>query len=101
MAKAAEHGIEPVLVQAQREVAESYGANGTPMAVVIGPDGRIRSPTVAGAEAIGRLVAQATAPALSVMHVPSGNGHRPGAEAAPAPRVADAPPIGDRRPSSF
>jgi|HubBroStandDraft_6_1064221.scaffolds.fasta_scaffold186230_1 thiol-disulfide isomerase/thioredoxin len=98
VAKAAEHGIEPVLLQTEREVAESYGANGTPMAVVIGADGRIRSPTVAGAEAIGRLVAQATAPALTVMQVPSGNGHRHGAEAAPAPRVADAPPIGGPAP---
>ena len=98
-ARAAEHGLERVLLQTEREVAEAYGANGTPMAVLIDADGLIASPTVAGAEAIARLLARATAPASPVSpvspasraaaagSVPAANGHRRAAGPAPSPRV--------------
>ena len=49
----------PVLLQADREVAEAYQAYGTPGAVVIRPDGTVGSAVAMGAEAIGRLVAHA------------------------------------------
>ena len=69
-AKAERHGLELVLLQAGREVADSYEAEATPMAVLIGPDGLVRSPTVGGAEQIRTLVARASAASLAVAHVP-------------------------------
>jgi peroxiredoxin len=73
--KAERHGLERVLLQTDREVSDAYQAHGTPMAVVIGADGLIASPTVSGADAIRTLVAQATTPRLAVMHMPASNGH--------------------------
>src|SRR5215217_6652678 len=43
-AKATEHGLSHVLLQKDREVAQSYQANGTPSAVIVKPDGTIGSP---------------------------------------------------------
>ena len=77
-AKAGEHGLQRVLLQAEREVSDAYQAHGTPMAVVISPDGVIESPTVGGSEAITTLVAQATRSLLAIQQVPAGNGHRNG-----------------------
>jgi peroxiredoxin len=57
-AKIAAHGITHVLLQDDREVAEAYRAAGTPMAVLVRPDGRIGSPLAPGSEAIAALVAQ-------------------------------------------
>ncbi len=37
----------------------TYGARGAPAAIVIGPDGRVRSPTVMGATAIQQMIYQA------------------------------------------
>jgi thioredoxin-like negative regulator of GroEL len=59
-AKVAEHGLARVLLQADREVAEAYRAYGTPMAVLI-TDGRIASPTVAGAKPVAQLAQRAAA----------------------------------------
>jgi len=85
-AVATEHGLKRVLLQLESEVADAYQAHGTPMAVVIGPDGRIASPTVGGPEAITTLVAQATRPALAIrQHVPSANGNGNGAAPRPSP----------------
>jgi thiol-disulfide isomerase/thioredoxin len=61
-AKAAEHGLARVLLQTEREVAEAYRANGTPMAVLIS-GGRIASPTVAGAKPVAQLAQRAAAAA--------------------------------------
>lgn len=60
-ARAAEHGLELMLLQAQREVAEAYGIPGTPMAVVIDDSGRIEGPPLAGPDAIASLLAPAPA----------------------------------------
>ena len=87
-AKAGEHGLEQVLLQTEGEVAKAYEAHGTPMAVVIGADGRIASPAVGGAEAITTLMTQATRPVLAVrQHVP----HR---KWQPAHRGRGRPPAG-------
>ena len=56
-AKASEHGITHMLLQQDREVAESYQAHGTPTAVLVHPDGIIGSPVASGAEEIRALVA--------------------------------------------
>ena len=82
--KTRERGLEKVVSDPDRAVAEAYGAHGTPMAVVIGSDGLIESPTVGGADAIATLVGQTTRRAnLAVRHVPPANGYGNGNGAAP------------------
>jgi thiol-disulfide isomerase/thioredoxin len=78
-AEASEHGLTLMLLQSEREVAEAYEAHGTPVAVVIDTTGSIASPAVGGPEAIETLVAQATQPALEILHVPPANGGDNGA----------------------
>jgi len=56
-AKAAEHGLDNVLVEKGHEIAEKYHALGTPTAVLIRSDGTIGSPALGGADSIRRLVA--------------------------------------------
>jgi thiol-disulfide isomerase/thioredoxin len=77
--KAGQHGVRNVLLQKNREVAESYETRGTPSAVLVRPNGTIGSSVAAGAEAIRGLVATATtAPAVKVP-MANGNAHRPAA----------------------
>jgi peroxiredoxin len=57
-AKSGEHGLFNVLVQEDREVAEAYGADGTPSAVIVDPDGTVASPLAEGPERIRTLVAR-------------------------------------------
>lgn len=52
----ARNGLGQVLLQQKREVAEKYGANVTPTAVVVNTDGRIASPLAAGADDIRALL---------------------------------------------
>jgi peroxiredoxin len=91
-AKAEQHGLERVALQADREVSDSYQALATPMAVVIGADGLIRSPTVGGIDAIRTLVAQATAAPLAVVQVPSASGHADGVPPPDTSRVGQPAP---------
>jgi len=56
-AKIGDHQLKYVLLQKDREVAESYKANGTPAAVLIGIDGKIASAVSMGSMAIAGLVA--------------------------------------------
>jgi peroxiredoxin/uncharacterized membrane protein YphA (DoxX/SURF4 family) len=55
--KIGEHRLRYVLLQEDREVAQAYGANGTPGAVLIAVDGTIASFLAMGAQAITGLVA--------------------------------------------
>lgn len=87
-AKMTEHGIATVLLEQDREIAELYGANGTPAAVVVLPDGTIGSTLALGGEAIPTLVTRtvrAAVPAPS--RVPSrganGRGAQGGSPAVP------------------
>lgn len=50
------HGLEPVLLDPENAVALAYRALATPSAVLIGPDGRVRSRVAAGADAIRGLL---------------------------------------------
>jgi len=93
-AKAAEYGVQRMLLQSEREVSEAYQASGTPMALVVGADGLIKSPTVGGAEAIQALVTQATRRALIVRQVPASNGHHD----EPAPPLPDTSRVGQPAP---
>lgn len=53
----ARNQLGQVLLQQEREVAEKYGANVTPTAVVVNTSGRIASPIAAGADEIRVLLA--------------------------------------------
>jgi peroxiredoxin len=55
----ARNSLGQVLLQEEREVAEKYGADVTPTAVVVNTRGRIASPVAAGAEEIRNLLAGA------------------------------------------
>jgi peroxiredoxin len=79
--KASEHGLTSVLLQQDWEVSEAYQVNGTPSAVLVGPDGAIGSPVAGGADAIRALVADAVeAPAQLPMHQ-----HQPTGQGEPCP----------------
>jgi protein-disulfide isomerase len=52
----ARNSLGQVLLQQKREVAEKYGANVTPTAVVVNTSGKIASPLAAGAEQIRHLL---------------------------------------------
>jgi peroxiredoxin len=80
-AKAAEHGLGRVLLQKGREVATAYEADGTPMAVVVRPDGTIGSPLASGGDVVRALVAKTVgAPASAAPPAP----FVPGPAAGPA-----------------
>ena len=105
--KSAEHGVSRVLLQRDFEVAEAYQASGTPIGVVVRPDGTIGSSLAPGADAIRALVARTLgmpAPATPTLDNPvaavppsSGtNGGGPnGSEAQALPSVAA---VGERAP---
>lgn len=60
-AASAEHGIERVLLQRERETAEAYKAYATPSAVLVSREGIIASPVAQGAVAIRALISSAAA----------------------------------------
>jgi thiol-disulfide isomerase/thioredoxin len=62
-AKATEHGLVQLVVQEGREVATAYGTTATPSAVLVGADGRVASPLVAGGDAIWKLLLRTPTPA--------------------------------------
>jgi uncharacterized membrane protein YphA (DoxX/SURF4 family)/peroxiredoxin len=75
---AAELGIERVLLQRDREVAEAYEAWGTPSAVLVSREGTIASPIAQGAAAIRVLISSAARTALSDVNLSlneNGNGN--------------------------
>lgn len=60
-AKAAEHGVTPMLLQETDEITRAYEAWGTPSGVLVLPDGTIGSPVRSGADAIRELLQTALA----------------------------------------
>jgi methylamine dehydrogenase accessory protein MauD len=61
---ASEHDLTNVLLQEDWEVADAYGVDGTPSAVLVQPDGTIASPVLEGAKEVGEvLVRTSEAPA--------------------------------------
>lgn len=95
-AKVNEHKLTNVLLQKDREVAESYQAYGTPTAVIVRLDGTVGSSLVGGSEAIGALVASTVgAPMpMSAGNGSHGNGHGAAAIRAKPPAAK----MGDRAP---
>ncbi len=70
--KSTEHGVQQVLLQRNREVAEAFHAPVTPAAVVVLPDGSIGSNLAQGADEIHALVAATTQHAQSATPAPGG-----------------------------
>jgi peroxiredoxin/uncharacterized membrane protein YphA (DoxX/SURF4 family) len=105
-AKATEHGIPNVLLQQDREIAEAYGEDGTPAAVVVHPDGSIASALAAGADAISALVATTVGTPGAARVVPvsppsvpaDGAGEASGNGAAAVPTPPAGPSIGEPAP---
>jgi peroxiredoxin len=91
-AKRTEFGVSNILLQQDREVAESYRVAGTPSGVVVRPDGTVGSHIAVGADGIRQLVTSLVGSAG-----PSGNGHVPD-PAAPPFAVPVAVPIGEPAP---
>lgn len=56
-AKAAEHGLEPVLIEREYEVSRALGINGAPGAVRLDADGRYAAKASMGAEKVAALLA--------------------------------------------
>jgi peroxiredoxin/uncharacterized membrane protein YphA (DoxX/SURF4 family) len=69
--KIAKWGLGLVLLQKDREIAESYDAAGTPTAVLVA-NGRIASPLASGPENIRALAADALTPRLRTGDTPPG-----------------------------
>ena len=55
-AKAREGGLDRILLDPRRKVAEAYAAPGTPAAVLVSADGRIASPVALGVDPVRSLV---------------------------------------------
>jgi peroxiredoxin len=68
-AKAGRHGLAPILLQKDFEVADAYRAYGMPAAVLVDEAGRIASRTVAGADGVLALLGIPAAPTLGLVHV--------------------------------
>jgi thiol-disulfide isomerase/thioredoxin len=58
LAMTAEYGIRPVLLQREREIADSYGLVQEPAGLLINPDGRIGAGPRYGTQAIRELMAE-------------------------------------------
>ena len=96
-AKVAEHGLEgSVLLQEDWEVAEPYGAEATPSAVLVRHDGTIGSPLAEGPDAVEDLVAHAVGGHAHLPMHQSNGAHAAHGEAVPAPaRLGEpAPEVG-------
>ena len=64
-AKAAEHGLEPVLIEDEFEVSRSLGMGGSPGLVELDPEGQIVAKPAMGAERVGQALAGLTASAAT------------------------------------
>lgn len=60
LTKATEHGVSPVLLQRDREVAEAYQVQATPSALIIRTDGSIHSAIAVGEDEIRDLIKDET-----------------------------------------
>lgn len=89
-AKSVEHGLEHVLLQEDREVAEAYRAMATPTGVLISADGTIAGSAAQGSEAIRALVARQVGQRQRTL-LPMANGHAVPSPP-PAPKIGAAAP---------
>lgn len=68
-AKAREHGIAPLLLQQDFEVANAYRVFGFPAAILVDPAGRIASQRAGGAQAVAELLQAPHFSGLSLVEV--------------------------------
>jgi peroxiredoxin len=71
----AEHGVERVLLQTERETADAYEAYATPSAVLVSKEGLIASPVVQGAAAMRALLRTVVATATPDVNRSIDHGH--------------------------
>jgi Methylamine utilisation protein MauE/AhpC/TSA family len=71
-AKAAEHGLGPVLVHETLELPKSLGVTGVPGAILIDRGGLVAGEPAVGAQAVGRLLAAVEASPLELITVEAG-----------------------------
>jgi peroxiredoxin len=98
--KAAEHGLDRILLQERDEVFNAYAFLGTPSAVIVSTEGKIASALVAGADAVRALAGQAASGQLPTQRwIPVGmNGHGPEHDHEPPP-PPPGPTIGEAAPA--
>lgn len=65
--KAAEHGLDPVLVHEDFELPKSVGITGVPGAILVDRGGTIAGAPAVGAEAVGALLAATAPPSLELI----------------------------------
>src|SRR5215204_2351652 len=53
---ASEHGLTNIMLQEDWEVADAYGVDATPSAILVQPDGTIASPVLEGADEVGEFL---------------------------------------------
>ena len=96
--KAAEAGLQDLLLQREREIADAYKVHGTPGAVIVYPEGVIASPVALGADSIRGLLKQVldvvTSPRIALQDVVQVE-DRPGRKSAVGRHAVS---IGDRLP---
>jgi peroxiredoxin len=73
--KVDEHGLANVMLQKNREVAESFKVHGTPGAVIVRADGTVGTPAALGADAIKALVRRALGQAAPADGRANGHDH--------------------------
>jgi methylamine dehydrogenase accessory protein MauD len=98
-AKVAEHGVGPVLLQEDWEVAELYLVEATPTAVLIRSDGVIASSLEEGADYVEDLVETAARHRSQLPILPSHGGH--GAQEEAAPEVPEGLQVGEPVPEDI
>lgn len=69
LAKAGAHGVDPVLLQEDFQVADAYRIHGLPGAVLVDAEGRIASSRAVGAEEVAALANDPRSDRLPVVHV--------------------------------
>ncbi len=79
-------GLTEVLLQGDWEVADAYGVERAPSAVLVRPDGTLRDGVASGAQVVRALMSRfASRPATATTSITSPNGRHDGQEPEPVP----------------
>jgi peroxiredoxin len=88
LAHAQAHGLTDVLLQSDREVAESFAVSATPSALLVAADGTVASAVHSGEEQIRALVSGPSDEVVLPVHRTASGVDHPAAAPAPAPAPA-------------
>jgi len=100
-ARSTEHGLRGLLLQEDWEVAEAYGVEGTPSAVLVRSDGTIGSPVLEGSHGIGALLEYVVGERSRLPMHPGGQQeqlHHGSGQAAEARAASGVPKLGEPAP---